>query len=114
METKDKLYILWTSGEKITFDEMVYMYALNSLKHHWWKEVTLIIWGASAVLAGKDFVVQQEIKELSKAGVHITACKGCADNLSLSGIFEEMGIEVKYWGTPLTRILRSEAKLITV
>jgi len=114
MDAKDKLYILWTSGEKITFDEMVYMYALNSLKLQWWKEVTLIIWGASALLAGKDFVVQQEIKELSEAGVHITACKGCADNLSLSGTFEKMGIEVKYWGTPLTRILRSEAKLITV
>ncbi len=114
MEAKDKLYILWTSGEKITFDEMVYMYALNSLKYQWWKEVTLIIWGASAMLAGNDFVVQQEIKELSEAGVHITACKGCADNLSLSGAFEKMGIEVKYWGTPLTRILRSKAKLITV
>ena len=114
METKEKLYILWTSGEKVTFDEMVFMYALNSLKHQWWKDVTLIIWGASAALVGKDFVVQQEIKELSEAGVHITACKGCADNLSLSGTFEKMGIEVKYWGTPLTRILRSKARLITV
>jgi len=98
METKDKLYILWASGEKFTFDEMVFMYALNSLKHQWWKEVTLIIWGASAMLAGKDFVVQQKIK----------------DNLSLSESFEKMGIEVKYWGTPLTRILRSDAKLITI
>ncbi len=114
MEAKDKLYILWTSGDKITFDEMVYMYALNSLKHNWWKEVTLIIWGASAKLAGNDFVVQQELKELAEAGVHITACKGCADNLSLSATFEKMGIEVKYWGTPFTRILRSEAKVITV
>ena len=61
METKEKLYILWTSGEKFTFDEMVFMYALNSLKHHWWKEVTLIIWGASAMLAGEDFVVQQKL-----------------------------------------------------
>jgi hypothetical protein len=114
MEVNGNLYILWTSGDKITFDEMIFMYALNSLKHHWWEDVTLIIWGASAVLVGKDFVVQQEIKELAEAGVHITACKGCADNLSLSGTFEKMGIEVKYWGVPLTEVLHSDAKLITI
>ncbi len=114
METKEKLYILWTSGEKVTFDEMVFMYALNSLKHHWWEDVTLIIWGASAALVGKDFVVQQEIKELAEAGVHITACKGCADNLSLSDLFVKINVEVKYWGVPLTEVLHSDAKLITI
>ena len=114
METKDNLFILWTSDNRITFDEMVYMYALNSLKRGWWKEVTLIIWGASAKLAGEDFVVQQELKELADAGVKITACKGCADNLSLTKTFEKAGFEVKYWGAPLTELLQSDVRMLTI
>ncbi len=93
---------------------MVFMYAYNSVKRQWWKEVTLIIWGASARLSGTDFVVQQKLKELHAVGVRISACKGCADDLNLSETFEKMGIEVKYWGTPLTEVLRSKAQLITI
>ncbi len=114
MKTKESLFILWTSGEKLTFDEMVFMYALNSLKHHWWNDVTLIIWGASAQLAGTDFIVRQKLKELAEAGVHLTACKGCADDLNVTETFEKLGIEVKYWGTPLTEVLHSDAKIITI
>lgn len=114
MDTKDHLYVLWTSGEKATFDEMVYMYTLNSMKRQWWKEVTLIIWGASAELVGTNQEVQAKLKELSIAGVELTACKACADNLSVSGIFEKNHIELKYWGTPLTELLKADVKMITI
>jgi len=114
METKDHLYVLWTSGEKATFDEMVYMYTLNSMKRQWWKEITLIIWGASATLAGTDADVLKKLKELSEAGVHLTACKACAEHLSVSERFEKEGIEVIYWGTPLTELLKSDKKIITI
>lgn len=114
METKDKLFILWTSGEKLTFDEMVFMYAYNSLKYQWWKEVTLIIWGASAKLAGEDTLIQHKLKKLSQAGVKLTACKACADDLNATGALEDLDVEVKYWGTPLTEVLNSGAKLITI
>ena len=114
MEAKDKLFILWTSGEKLTFDEMVFMYAYNSLKRGWWKEVTLIIWGASAKLAGEDTQVQHKLKKLSQEGIKLTACKACADDLNATGVLEELEVEVKYWGTPLTEVLNSESKLITI
>lgn len=114
MEAKDKLFILWTSSEKLTFDEMVFMYAYNSMKHGWWKDITLIIWGASAKLAGEDIQVQHKLKKLSEVGVKLTACKACADDLNATGALENLDIEVKYWGTPLTDVLNSEAKLITI
>jgi len=114
MEAKDKLFILWTSSEKLTFDEMIFMYAYNSLKYGWWKEVTLIIWGASTKLAAEDIQVQHKLKKLAGAGVKLTACKACADNLNATGTLENLEIEVKYWGTPLTDVLNSEAKLITI
>ena len=110
----DHLYILWTSGEKITFDEMVYMYSLNAMKREWWKNITLIIWGASAELTGNNKEVQQKLKALHEAGVFLTACKACADNLKVSEVFERENIELKYWGTPLTELLQSDKKLITV
>jgi len=114
MEEAEKLFILWTSKEAETFDEMVFMYALNSKKQGWWKEVILIIWGASAQLAGTDVVVQEKLKELSENGVHLTACKACAENLGVAGTLESFGVEVKYWGRLLTKVLKSDSKLITV
>lgn len=114
MSNSEKLYILWTSSEAETFDEMVFMYALNGKKHGWWKKITLIIWGASARLVGEDEVVQLKIKELVDGGVHVTACKACADDLGVSSKLEELGVEVKYWGQALTALLKSDAKLITI
>lgn len=110
----DELHILWTSGEKTTFDEMVYMYSLNAMKRGWWKSITLIIWGASAELTGNNKEVQRKLKELQAAGVYISACKACADNLSVSDLFEKEQIELKYWGNPLTELLKADVKMITI
>jgi len=114
MEYTDKLFILWTSSEIETFDEMVYMYALNAKKLGWWKSVTLIIWGSSAKLAGQDDVVHLKLKELIEIGVEVSACKACADNLGVSQKLKGLGIEVKYWGQALTEVIQSDAKLITI
>ena len=114
MKNSDHLYILWTSSDKDTFEEMVFMYAFNAKKHGWWENVTVVIWGASARLAGNDEVVQLKIKELIKGGVKVEACKACADDLGVSATLEELGVEVKYWGQPLTKVLKSDAKLITI
>jgi hypothetical protein len=54
------------------------------------------------------------VKETLEAGVHIIACKACADQLGVTGNLEELKIEVKYWGIPLTEILKSEEKLLTI
>lgn len=47
-------------------------------------------------------------------GVIVTACKACADQLGVRSELKSLGIEVKYWGTGLTEILKSEDKLLTV
>lgn len=114
MDNSDHLYILWTSNDVDTFDEMVFMYAFNAKKHKWWDEVTVVIWGASARMAGNDELVQLKIKELIAGNVKVEACKACADDLGVSAKIKSLGVEVKYWGQPLTKLLKSEAKLITV
>lgn len=50
----------------------------------------------------------------AETGVHITACKACADQLGVTAELENLGIEVKYWGKPLTRLLKDDETLLTV
>ncbi|MDY6792281.1 MAG: DsrE family protein [Thermodesulfobacteriota bacterium] len=114
MNTKTHLYVLWTNDNPLTAEKMVFMYTVNSLIHGWWDKVTLIIWGATTKLVSEDINIQQKIEEALNAGVHITACKACADQLKVTEILEKMNIEVKYWGDPLTQILKNKDTLLTI
>jgi hypothetical protein len=114
MKDKDHLYILWTNSDPVTAEKMVFMYALNGIKKGWWKEITVVIWGSTAKLAGENVDVQNKIKELSAAGVKFSACKACADELGVTEKLLGLGIEVKYWGQPLTEIIKSGQFLLTV
>jgi len=114
MTDKTHLYVLWTNDNPITAEKMVFMYTINSLIHGWWEKVTLIVWGAPAKLVSQDAKIQEKVKEALDAGVHITACKACADQLEVTEILEKLGIEVKYWGVPLTELLTSQEALLTI
>ena len=114
MSNKTHLYVLWTNDNPITAEKMVFMYTVNSLIHGWWEKVTLIIWGAPTKLVSEDVKMQKKVKEALDAGVHITACKACADQLGVTEILEKMNIEVKYWGVPLTELLTNEETLLTI
>ena len=114
MSKKTHLYVLWTNDNPITAEKMGFMYTINSLTHGWWEKVTLIIWGATAKLVSEDVSIQKKIKEALDAGVHITACKACADQLGVTEALEKLNIEVIYWGAPLTEILANEERLLTI
>lgn len=110
----DELIILWTNADEVTFDKMVRMYAANSLRKNWWEKVTIIIWGHTASLTAESGKVQEGIRELQEVGVKISACKACSDGLGVSNTLEGLGIELKYWGEGLTKILKDGQKLLTV
>ncbi|HRR41210.1 MAG TPA: DsrE family protein, partial [Syntrophales bacterium] len=106
--------VLWTNDNLITAEKMVFMYTVNSLVRGWWEEVTLIIWGATAKLVGENADIQKKVKEAMDAGVHVTACKACSDQLGVTQTLEDLKIEVKYWGAPLTEIIAKGEKLLTI
>ena len=114
MSDKTHLYLLWTNDNVITAEKMVFMYTVNSLIHGWWEKVTLIVWGAPAKLVSEDANIQKLVMDAQEAGVHITACKACADQLEVTEALEKLNIEVKYWGLPLTEILTKGEKLLTI
>jgi len=111
---KTTLYILWTNADVLTAEKMVMMYGLNSKLKNWWEEVTIIIWGAPAKLVAENPLIQEKIKTAIQAGVKVSACKACADQLGVTEMLLSLGIEVKYWGEGLTAILKEDEKLITI
>jgi hypothetical protein len=114
MTEKTHLHILWTNDNLVTADKMVFMYAINSLLHGWWEQVTLIVWGATAQLVSENPNIQERIKEAQDAGVYVTACKACADQLGVTETLEGLGIEVQYLGIALTDLLKNDEALLTI
>lgn len=114
MADSEHLYMLWTNGNRVTAEKMVFMYAINSLIKGWWGKVTLIIWGDPARLVRDEPDIREKIKEAIEAGVHVTACKACADQLGATEVLEALDVEVKYWGEPLTELLKNGETLLSV
>lgn len=110
----NKLNILWTTTNRETISKMIVMYASNAIRNGWWRDVNIIIWGASAELVGKNTEVQHEVIELIKAGVHVQACKACADQFGVTERIQKLGVEVLYMGEPLTNALKNNEKILTL
>lgn len=110
----DKLTILWTNADPITAKFMVFMYAGNALKQKWWKDVEIIVWGATAKLVGEDKSIQEMITDLGKTGVKVRACKACAQELGVEQVLVDLGIEVDYMGVALTDALKGEGKVLSI
>jgi hypothetical protein len=109
----EKLFVIWSSRDREVATKMVFMYTLNSKLREWWNDVSLIVWGPSAQLVSQDKELQAKIKEMKDAGVELLACKACSDSYGVSDALEELGIDVKYMGEPLTQILKGNDKIIT-
>ncbi len=114
MEEKDRLVVVWTSGDRDVAQKMVFMYTLNSKKYKWWKDVTLVVWGPSSKLLSEDKELQEEIAKMKEAGVVLEACKACADRYGVSKDLEKMGIDVKYMGEPLTAYMQKGRHVLTI
>ncbi len=114
MDNRKRLYILWTNQDPVTAEKMVFMYALNGKLRKWWDEIVIIVWGGSQKLITESKQIQDKIKDLIKEGVEFSACKACAEQLDAVDVLEKLGIEVKYWGQPLTDIIQNGEKLITI
>jgi len=108
----EKLVIVWTSGDREVALKMVFMYAANSRKYDWWRDITLVVWGPSAKLLAGDKELQEYIRNLKSAGVDLKACKMCADMYGVSPQLERLGITVKYMGE-LTDYLKEGRHVLT-
>jgi hypothetical protein len=103
----DKLAVLWTSGDPDVAHKVCFMYTHNAKRSNWFGEVQLIVWGPSSKLLSEDKSLQDAVKAMMDDGIDVKACKACADSYGVSDKLASLGIEVRYMGVPLTRILKS-------
>ena len=111
---KNRLTVLWTTADPVTVEKMVFMYTLNAKLQGWFEEVTLVIWGASTRLLAENSHLQERIGEMVAAGIRVEACKACSDQLDATAALESCQVDVRYWGEPLTQLLKSGEPLLTV
>ncbi len=109
----DKLLVVWTSTDREVALNMVLMYVYNAQRHHWWGQVTLLIWGPSQQLVLHDAEVRDKLAEMAQEGVRLIACRGCADNYGIADELSACGIEVFGTGPTLTGWLKSDCKVLT-
>ena len=112
-DNKDKLVVLWTSGDREVALKMVFMYVRNAKIRGWWKDVTLIVWGPSAKLLSENKVLQERVKQMIADGVKVEACVACANMYGVADQLAAMGIEVKAMGPVLTFYLKENWKVLT-
>lgn len=110
----DHLYILWTNADVTASKLMVFMYAENAMKQHWWDKVTVIVWGATTKLAAENEEIQAAIRKMQAVGVDFTACITCAKELGVESAMEELGVELIKWGPPMTALIKGKKHLLSV
>jgi hypothetical protein len=112
-ERENSLVVVWSSGDREVALKMVFMYTLNSKLKDWWEDVRFIVWGPSAKLLSVDIELQEYLQKMRDAGVILEACKKCSDLFGVSAKLEDLGIDVKYMGVPLTTYLKEGRNVIT-
>jgi len=111
---KSELNVLWTSGDPITSEHFLFLYTVNAKKRGWFDQVNIIVWGASAKLIAENKDIQALVIEALDAGVSISGCLHCAQSLGVENDLRRLGIDLLYMGEPLSDLLKSDAKLITI
>lgn len=112
-KSKDKLVIVWTSGDRDVALNMVFMYTLNSRLNDWWDDITFIIWGPSSNLLSKDYELQEYLQRIKEQGVILEACITCANIYGVAQDLLDMGIDVKAMGPVLTQYIKEDRNVIT-
>jgi len=111
---KNKLLIVWSSGEKDVAKKLVLLYGSVMLERKYWDEATIMVWGPSVKLLAQDIELQKQFKVVQKAGVKFNACIVCADDYGVSEKFRSLDIDLTHTGEMLTDSLQSDdVKVIT-
>ncbi len=103
----DKVFVILSSQDREVLLEVGFTYPFNTAVHGWMDEVKIIFFGPSEKLVVNDVEVQGRLKEALDAGIHVMACKWCADRMGIADDLEALGIEVLYVGPVISELLKS-------
>jgi len=101
-----KLFVLLSTGDREVALEVGLVYPFHAADEKWMDEVKFIIFGPSEKLAAYDMEVQARLRELSRVGVDVIACKWCADRMGITDLLEKSGIKVEYVGPIISQLIK--------
>jgi hypothetical protein len=110
---KNKLLIVWSSGDIEVANKLVLLYGSVILPRNYWDEATIMIWGPSAQLLACNESLQEKVKTIMETGVHFNCCVVCSDEYGVSQTLETLGVELMHTGEMLTHALQNDWKVIT-
>ena len=114
METnKEKLVVLWVSGDPDVAEKSCLMYTHAAKRNNWFDEVVLIVWGSSSRLLAENEALQEKVKAMIKDGVILEACIACSNMFGVTEELQALGIDVKGMGVPLTSYLKSGSHVLS-
>lgn len=113
-ERETKLAVLWTSGDPEVAENMAFMYLHYACKVGWFDRTELIVWGPSAKLLSQNEALQKRVKAMMEDGVTARACIACARSYGVVDDLRKMGITVIPMGKPLTEMLQSDWKVLSL
>ncbi len=111
--TKEKLAVLWVSGDPDVAEKSCLMYTHAAKRNGWFDEVVLIVWGSSSRLLAENEDLQEKVKAMIKDGVILEACISCSNMLGVTEELKALGIDVKGMGVPLTNYMKSGYHILT-
>jgi len=110
-----KLLIIWKSDNDIDINNFITPFASNVKKQNWMEDVSVLIWGASAHKIKEDKNAQEKVLKLIESGIHVLACKYCAEQCDAATVLNELGVEVIYTGVYLSEKLNDlNYRVITI
>ena len=110
---KEKLAVLWVSGDPDVAEKSCLMYTHAAKRNGWFDEVVLIVWGSSSKLLAENEALQKKVKDMIKDGVILEACISCSNMLGVTEELKALGIDVKGMGVPLTNYLKDGYHVLT-
>lgn len=110
---KERLAVLWVSGDRDVAEKSCLMYTHAAKRNSWFDEVVLIVWGSSSKLLAEDKALQEKVKAMMADGVVVEACRACSNQFGVSEELEGLGIDVKGMGVPLTEYLKKGYHVLT-
>ena len=105
---KNRLLIVWSSGEKEVATKLILLYGSVMLPRSYWDEATIMVWGPSVKLLAQDKELQEKMQVVRETGVQFNACVVCANEYGVSKNLENLGIELTHTGEMLTESLQND------
>jgi hypothetical protein len=112
-DESDTLVVLWTSGDIEVAEKMVFMYVTAAKSAAWFDEVVFIIWGPSARLLAETEKLQAGLGKMQEIGIRTEACVVCARMYEVDDDLQELGVDVKGMGRPLSDYMKRGYHVLT-